>query len=135
MELKDTVQLMQSDDYKDRFIAEYRQLVIRFKKLRKMVENWNNLDFLPECPKAAYKAAYTKHGLSHVMPGGSSCDVFVATVARESGVDPDFACCGVQSSSIPHLEKSDKWEEITYSDPKDTSFFCSLQNRNSPTLF
>ena len=23
-----------------------------------MVENWNNLDFLPECPKAAYKAAY-----------------------------------------------------------------------------
>lgn len=54
MELKDTVQLMQSDDYKDRFIAEYRQLVIRFKKLRKMVENWNNLDFLPECPKAAY---------------------------------------------------------------------------------
>ena len=58
MELKDTVQLMQSSDYKDRFIAEYRQLVIRFKKLRKMVENWNNLDFLPECPKAAYKAAY-----------------------------------------------------------------------------
>lgn len=73
-------------------------------------------------PTEAYKAAYTKHGLSHVMPGGSSCDVFVATVARESGVDPDFACCGVQSSSIPHLEKSDKWEEITYSDPKDTSF-------------
>ena len=45
---------MRSGDYKDRFIAEYRQLVIRFKKLRKMVENWNNLDFLPECPKAAY---------------------------------------------------------------------------------
>ena len=73
-------------------------------------------------PTEAYKEAYTKVGLGYVMPGGSSCDVFVATVARTSGVDPDFACCGVQSSSIPHLERSDKWEEITYSDPKDTSF-------------
>ena len=73
-------------------------------------------------PTEAYKAAYTRHGLSHVMPGGSSCDVFVATVARDSGVDTDFGCCGVQSSSIPHLERSDKWEEITYADPKDTSF-------------
>ena len=54
MELKDTVQLMISDDYKDRFIAEYRQLVIRFEKLRKMIENWDSLNFLPECPKAAY---------------------------------------------------------------------------------
>ena len=54
MELKDTVQLMQSDDYKDRFIAEYRQLVIRFEKLRKMVDNWDNLNFLPICPKSTY---------------------------------------------------------------------------------
>ena len=35
MELKDTVQLMQSDDYKDRFRAEYQQLVIRFEKLKR----------------------------------------------------------------------------------------------------
>ena len=56
------------------------------------------------------------------MPGGSSCDVFVATVARYSGVDPDFACCHVEGTQIPYLEKSDKWEEIKYSDPRDTSF-------------
>ena len=54
MELKDTLQLMISDDYKDRFIAEYRQLVIRFEKLKKMVDNWDNLSFVPICPKSTY---------------------------------------------------------------------------------
>ena len=73
-------------------------------------------------PTEAYKKAYTQVGLSHVMPGGSSCDVFVATVARYSGVDTNFGCCGVQSNSIPHLERSDKWEEITYTNINDTSF-------------
>lgn len=54
MELKDTVQLMQSDDYKDRFRAEYQQLAIRYKKLKKMVDNWDNLNFIPICPKSTY---------------------------------------------------------------------------------
>ncbi len=54
MELKDTVQLMQSDDYKDRFRAEYQQLAIRYEKLKKMVDNWDNLNFLPICPKSTY---------------------------------------------------------------------------------
>lgn len=34
MELKDTVELMNSDNYKDRFKAEYYQLKIRYEKLR-----------------------------------------------------------------------------------------------------
>ena len=54
MELKNTVQLMQSDDYKDRFAAEYRQLAIRHEKLKNMVDNWSNLNFLPICPKSVY---------------------------------------------------------------------------------
>lgn len=33
MELKDTIKLMQSDDFKDRFKAEYYQLKIRYEKL------------------------------------------------------------------------------------------------------
>lgn len=73
-------------------------------------------------PTDNYKRAYIQVGLDGIMPGGSSCDVFVATVARYSGVDPDFACCHVESTQIPYLEKSDKWEEIKYSDPRDTSF-------------
>ena len=34
MELKDTVALMESADYKERFIAEYAQLKIRYEKLK-----------------------------------------------------------------------------------------------------
>lgn len=34
MELKDTVEMMNSADYKERFKAEYQQVVIRYKKLR-----------------------------------------------------------------------------------------------------
>lgn len=33
-ELKDTVELMTSEDYKERFKAEYRQLFIRYQKLK-----------------------------------------------------------------------------------------------------
>ena len=54
MELKNTVKLMQSDDYKARFTAEYMQLSIRYEKLKNMVDNWNNLNFLPICPKSIY---------------------------------------------------------------------------------
>lgn len=39
MELKDTIKLMESDDYKDRFKAEYYQVKIRREKLQKMLNN------------------------------------------------------------------------------------------------
>lgn len=52
MELKDTVELMLSDDYKDRFKAEYYQTKIRYEKLHKMVVKYeaNTLDFEPLTP-------------------------------------------------------------------------------------
>ena len=55
-ELKDTVALMQSENYKERFKAEYYQVVIRFEKLKNMLEKWDKgtLEFTPTCPKAAY---------------------------------------------------------------------------------
>lgn len=34
MELKDTIEMMNSDDYKERFIAEYNQTKIRYTKLK-----------------------------------------------------------------------------------------------------
>lgn len=37
MELKDTVKLMESNNYKDRFKAEYFQTKIRYDKLHKMI--------------------------------------------------------------------------------------------------
>lgn len=49
MELQDTVALMSSTDYQERFLAEYYQVKIRYEKLSKMVENLKNgtLAFAP----------------------------------------------------------------------------------------
>ena len=56
MELKDTIEMMVSDDYKERFRAEYYHVVIRYKKLKAMLEKWDNgeLDFSPTCPRSTY---------------------------------------------------------------------------------
>ena len=56
MELKDTVEMMNSSDYKERFKAEYTQLVIRYYGLRNMLEKWDNgtLEFEPTCPRSTY---------------------------------------------------------------------------------
>lgn len=49
--LNDTVNMMDSVDYRERFRAEYYQLVIRYKKLKAMLEKWDKgeLDFTPNC--------------------------------------------------------------------------------------
>lgn len=56
LELKDTAASMGSDNYKDRFRAEYYQLVIRYKKLTTMLEKWdrNELDFIPNCNRGIF---------------------------------------------------------------------------------
>lgn len=51
MELNDTVAGMISDDYTERFKAEYNQLGIRALKLWTMIRNWKKLDFTPKCSK------------------------------------------------------------------------------------
>lgn len=55
-ELKQTVELMNSSDYKERFKAEYYQLKIRYDKLHNMCEKWdkNELDFTPTCSRFTY---------------------------------------------------------------------------------
>lgn len=55
--LKDTVELMNSDDYRERFVAEYKQLTIRYKGLKTMLEKWDKgeLSFTPACPQSLYK--------------------------------------------------------------------------------
>lgn len=51
MELKDTVALMNSPDYKERFKAEYYQMKIRYDKLGEMLCKLRNgtLEFEPVC--------------------------------------------------------------------------------------
>ena len=51
MELKDTISLMESEDFEDRFRAEYYQLKIRLEKLNLMLEKYKEgtLPFKPKC--------------------------------------------------------------------------------------
>lgn len=50
--LEDTIGLMKSADYKDRFKAEYYQTKIRYDKLHMMCLKYEagKLDFTPDCP-------------------------------------------------------------------------------------
>ena len=56
MELKDTISMMTSGDYKERFKAEYYQVKIRYEKLVAMVNKWDSgeLNFVPTCPREIY---------------------------------------------------------------------------------
>lgn len=52
-DLKDTIDGMLSKDYKERFIAEYKQLVIRLDKLENIISKAknNSLEFKLSCPR------------------------------------------------------------------------------------
>lgn len=54
--LSDTVKLMTSADYKERFKAEYYQTKIRYDKLKTMCDKWDKgeLDFTPTCSRDTY---------------------------------------------------------------------------------
>lgn len=51
MELRDTVEMMNSEDYKERFKAEYYQLKLRYDKLDAMTVKYEagTLNFTPSC--------------------------------------------------------------------------------------
>lgn len=53
MKLQDTIEMMNSSDFKDRFKAEYWQLKIRMDGLAGMLIKWDNnmLNFTPKCQK------------------------------------------------------------------------------------
>ena len=51
MKLSDTVDLMNSVHYENRFLAEYRQTKIRYERLHRMIVKYHagTLDFKPKC--------------------------------------------------------------------------------------
>lgn len=63
MELSETIELMQSGDYKERFKAEYWQTRIRYDKLAEMIKKYEagTLEFEPKCN------VYTLKTQLHVM--------------------------------------------------------------------
>jgi len=56
-DLKDTIELMQSEDYKDRFRAEYYQTKIRYNKLHTLLLQLDagTAKITPKCPKDLLK--------------------------------------------------------------------------------
>ena len=59
MELKETIELMNSNDYKERFIGEYLQLQIRINGLINMLKKYKEgtLNFTPSC---SYELLHTQ---------------------------------------------------------------------------
>lgn len=51
MELRDTIDLMKSEHWENRFLAEYRQTKIRHERLHRMIVKYHaeTLDFKPKC--------------------------------------------------------------------------------------
>lgn len=51
-DLRETISGMESEDYKERFMAEYDQVDIRLGKLKAMLEKYKagTLPFTPDCP-------------------------------------------------------------------------------------
>lgn len=60
-ELRDTIEMMNSEDYKERFKAEYYQVMIRYQKLKSILDKWDNdqLEFTPACPRSTYNMQIT----------------------------------------------------------------------------
>lgn len=56
MKLSETVEMMNSTDYKERFKAEYYQLKIRVNGLKFMLDKWDKgeLNFTPTCSREIY---------------------------------------------------------------------------------
>lgn len=69
-------------------------------------------------PRDSYKTALAEVGLSnygdYYARIGASCDAFVTTVFRYSGVDPNFKCCGVSNhgATWDYVTNSGKFVEV-----------------------
>lgn len=65
MELKDTIEMMQSDDYKLRFKSEYYQTKIRYDKLHAMIVKYEagTLEFEPKCDIGLLKGQASHMGM------------------------------------------------------------------------
>lgn len=67
-------------------------------------------------PKPEYTAALAETGVNKLgdscSMNGNSCDAFVATVLRYSGVDPDAPCCGAANMLHYFQQHPEKYVEI-----------------------
>ena len=70
MALEETVDMMESPDYKERFKAEYWQIKIRWRKLHRMLVKYEagTLDFEPSCSlEIMKKQAFHMGNYIHIL--------------------------------------------------------------------
>ena len=70
MELKDTIEMMNSEDYKERFKAEYYQTKIRYDKLRNIIVKMEagTCNFTPSCSLEIFEEQARQMGMYlHVL--------------------------------------------------------------------
>lgn len=75
--LADTVDMMTSADYKERFIAEYIQVSIRLNKLLTMLDQFEagTLSFKPTCPiELLKKQTTTMFAYKNILVQRASCE-------------------------------------------------------------
>lgn len=103
MELKDTIELMNSSDYKERFKAEYLQVKIRYDKLHKMLVKWDagTLNFTPTCAKALFGSSasvYVKPSTyeATLVMGGMAVNI-IAKMPNSTNVVSNNDACGIDA--------------------------------------
>ena len=108
MKLHDTIHLMASPDYKDRFLAEFWQLQIRKEKLDALIAKHEEgeLDFTPSCPIPLLKDQ-SKVMQEYIEILNIRAEIEgISLLGRETEVEPDQ--CGTEDD--PNLYAF--WEAV-----------------------
>ena len=113
MELKDTINLMNSEDYKERFAAEYLQTKIRYQKLHKMLVKLEagKLGFEPTCPKTILEEQ--KHYMGRYL---ISLEIRAEIEGIDLGKDLETPKPAVNVKTGELLARGDKVYEVVCSD-------------------
>ena len=137
--LPTTAKSMISSDYKERFKAEYNQLVIRYNGLRNMLGNWDagKLNFTPTCSRAIYNdqakamETYIEILIERAAVEGIrlSINPYKLTGITVTDMDDFQQLCRevVRDYTNEHMDKSDG-ESITIDDTYIVWSNKSLQN-------
>jgi hypothetical protein len=86
-------------------------------------------DFSKEEYKLANQIAYEKTGADGINGLLASCDRFVATMLRATGVDEEFPW-GATTQQAEYLESSPKWEPISCADRQPGDVLIFKKNTN-----
>ena len=116
MELKDTVEMMLSDDYKERFRAEYFQVENRIQGLVKMIDKYDNGTLEFPCTAVSIELVinqlmnmkrYSKYLVSRAEINDINLDFTLDKEAKSEELDTDS--WGTIADRIEKLNREAKW--------------------------